>query len=1069
LTDLIAAEYEGNLSKKSTSIPKSHHLQGIFSYGVTFEMNLRQKSAKHILSIMMISLFLLTLIPQSQILAGIEVSPELTPQEPIKHHIESDVILGNIDYSVVNTPDSFDGYNLFMLWQQARTSGTSGNLLLIMDMDGNVTAEKQMGIESNYNCPVKFINPNTILLGTESGAALWHLENDTIQNLGFKGHHEYEYNPNSNTIFTFVRNYVNIGGINYLFDIIMEYDLSGALVWSWDVMDFISEEWWCPYGELSGGYRDISHSNTIYYDADEDVIFYMSRNTNTFFKLNHTSKEVIWALGEYGDFTLFDLQGNVCDNIFYHAHSVEPIDENTFILFDNDLHNQTDENNRKSRLLEIKINETTMTANESWYFEPSTVYYSPGWGDADRLPNGNRLGAWGYPASPDGGPSTALIEVNENLDVVWELDIQHNPDYKYGTYRMERFRYTPIISSPADIVSVNSTQNLSWDVWYNFRNKETLPGNYTLYINGIPSQFGLFNYTKYWRSTTIPIEIGLLDYGVYNVTLEVDDGYRNKISDSVNVTIERFVISRTGRTSIEKGQTESLPTWSGSTASELFCNITLNSVLYDELNWTGQDIILDPDLIAVGDHLVHLQLFNGTLQVFEDIFWLHVGPMEPPLILPLQNSEMTILWGDSLVLSWNISDSTPQSWSILHNGSEVVSDTWSETAFTLNWDVPLYPEGVHNITLVARDLLGQWTKNDTTLIVNPPPYPIILNAPENSTIAWGKENVVFEWVVYNADTYTLWRNETVYASGDASTGTITLTIDDWVEENWLLGRYNLTLQVMKEVHLANHTFWLDILVNPADPYADEVVETESDWYLNGDNALDAPDGETATIFEGYTDGYLTLDMGDNEEIVDGPSDDFTVYASGGEYSVSVTPSLTVDFSYLDTATGIQSFDLSSIGLSEVRYVKITLISGGSVEIDSIEAINYNTPPIDTTPPTLHVYGDWYRLENGTTATLVWSASDENPWRYEIYENSTLVYSDFWNGSNIHYLFEATNIGMWNVSLVAYDAWDNIAIDVVMIEVYRPPTPIINDVLVIVGLFSLGTVVVIGVIWIKRKN
>ncbi|MGD9397358.1 MAG: aryl-sulfate sulfotransferase [Candidatus Thorarchaeota archaeon] len=1034
-------------------------------------MNLRRHSAKHILSVMIISLFLLALIPQPQILVGNEVTPESIVRDPIIIPIESDVVIGNVDYSVTNTPDAFDGYNLFMLYEQARTTGDTGNLLLIMDMDGNVVAQKQIGLVSNYNCPAKFINPNTILLGTASGAALWHLETDTLQYLGFGGHHEFEYNPNSDTVFTFVRDYENIGGTLYLFDTILEYNLAGSLVWSWDVKNFISEEWWCPLGDMTGSYRDISHSNTIYYDADEDIIYYMSRNTNTFFKLNHTSKEVIWALGEHGDFALYDVQGNPRDNIFFHAHSIEPIDENTFIMFDNDLHNQTDDTTRISRILEVKINETTMTANESWYYQTSTIYWSAGWGDADRLPNGNRLGAWGYPSAPVGGPSSALIEVNEDGDVVWEVDFQYNTNYLYGTYRMERFRYTPIISSPADINSVNSSVKVSWDAWYNFRNKETLPGNYTLYIDEVPSQTGLFNYTKYWRPTTISIDTGPLEYGTYNVTLEIDDGYGNKIADSVNVSAKSFDIIRTGRTSVEKGQTDFLPTWSGATTSELFCNITLNNVtLYDELNWTGQDITLDPALIALGTHQVHFRLYNGSLHVYEDTFWLQVGPMEPPDVTPLQNTEITILWNDPLALSWNISDSTPYSWSILHNDTEVASDTWTETEFTLNWDVPLYPEGTHNITLVAIDLLGQWTKNVTILNITAPPYPIILSAPENATIAWGKENVVFEWETYNADTWQLWRNGTVHASGDATSGLVNHSIVDWVDENWILGRYNLTFQVIKDTYLATHTFWLDILLNPGDPYADFVVSTESEWYLNGDNALDAPDGEDATIYEGYTNGYLTLDMGDNEEIVDGPSDDFTVYASGGEYSVSVTKSLTIDFIYVSTATGTQSFDLSSTGLSEVRYVKITLISGVSVEIDAIEAINYNTPPVDTTPPSLEIYGDWFRIPNGSSTTLTWIASDESPWSYEIYENSTLVISDFWNGSNIHYLFEATSVGMWNVTLVAYDALDNYAVDLVMIEVYEPSTPYLGDVVIIIGVVSLvAVVVVVLVILIKKKK
>jgi hypothetical protein len=97
--------------------------------------------------------------------------------------------------------------------------------------------------------------------------------------------------------------------------------------------------------------------------------------------------------------------------------------------------------------------------------------------------------------------------------------------------------------------------------------------------------------------------------------------------------------------------------------------------------------------------------------------------------------------------------------------------------------------------------------------------------------------------------------------------------------------------------------------------------------------------------------------------------------------------------------------------------------------------------------------------------LTWIASDQTPWSYEIYENSTLVFSDTWNGSDIIYTFEASSIGMWNVTLVAYDAFDNAAVDVVMIEVYSP-----SDILIVVlGVLAVGIAsLVLVVLWVKKK-
>ncbi|MFW9806888.1 MAG: aryl-sulfate sulfotransferase, partial [Candidatus Thorarchaeota archaeon] len=329
-------------------------------------MNHLRESRDWILPLFLILVFIFAPLPKIQTINDEITVSEVVPENHSDGFVKSDVVLGRVNYTVYNTSEAFEGYNLFTLYEYDMNLGNRSNLLLIMDMDGNVIAQKQLGDIGAASCNVEFLNPDTILVGTAQGAALWHIENDTMDYLGFEGHHEYEYNSKLNTIFTFEKDYQYIAGVYYLFDIIKQYDMNGNLVWSWPVSDFIPTGWWCPYQDMVGDYRDISHSNTIYYDGDEDIIYYNSRHTNTFWKLNYTSKEVIWAVGEHGDFTMFDLQGNQVSNLFYHAHAVEPVDENTFILFDNDYHNQTDPLNEISRIVEITIDENTMTANESW-------------------------------------------------------------------------------------------------------------------------------------------------------------------------------------------------------------------------------------------------------------------------------------------------------------------------------------------------------------------------------------------------------------------------------------------------------------------------------------------------------------------------------------------------------------------------------------------------------------------------------------------------------------------------------------------------------------------------------
>jgi predicted deacylase len=97
-------------------------------------------------------------------------------------------------------------------------------------------------------------------------------------------------------------------------------------------------------------------------------------------------------------------------------------------------------------------------------------------------------------------------------------------------------------------------------------------------------------------------------------------------------------------------------------------------------------------------------------------------------------------------------------------------------------------------------------------------------------------------------------------------------------------------------------------------------------------ALGAPDGLPCSL---GANGFIVLDMGEGHEIIDGPGDDFVVtevihprdpnpegyriYA-GDAYTQNVL---------IATAVGTDSFDLNSVGLDTVRYLKIVDQSGAS--------------------------------------------------------------------------------------------------------------------------------------------
>ena len=437
--------------------------------------------------------------------------------------------------------DYFDGYNLFVLERRDLDTQLSvDKTLLIVDMEGEVFMEKDLGTGAFLGA--EFVNSTTLLLGKGAGAALWNFETDEYVQMTFHGHHDYEFNKKNNTYFTLNIYFLEHEETTYAFDRIEEYTPDGNLVWSVNTSDFISFDHWCPFQDLDfDGKADITHSNSIFYDEDFDVIFLNCRNTNTFYKIDHKTGDLIWALGEYGDFTLLDMYGNQKECLFYHGHALEKINNNTFIYFDNDAHNQTDALNFHSRIIEITINENNMEAQITWKWESPKDYFSAWWGDADILPNGNRLGTFGTHGHDSITTIGArLVEVDTMGDILWEMNFPRDGDISHGVYTMDRIRFSPIID-------INNTYwfksgeeaIINFQARYNFRNKYSMTGNYKIYFEGDIIENKNFTFEKYWQPINLKTNLGILDDGNYNITIVLEDEGNHQTIKTVDLLISK--------------------------------------------------------------------------------------------------------------------------------------------------------------------------------------------------------------------------------------------------------------------------------------------------------------------------------------------------------------------------------------------------------------------------------------------------------------------------------------------------------------------------------------------------
>ena len=323
--------------------------------------------------------------------------------------------------------------------------------LVVMNTNGTLEYFRQAS-DASY-LAVKNIAQDTLMFQGEPGQIntetthFWnYISNSMTDFPNVYGHHDVEYNPINNT-FLNLRNYVRtVGNNQVLYDTIEEEDAAGNVLWSWDTYNYLPLSQADPYNittQINGQtVIDFTHSNAIQWDYNNSVVYLNVRHTNTFYKINMTTGNIIWACGQFGNFTLLNETGNPVTNLWYHSHSTEMVAPNVFAMFDNDFDNITNPNDCHSRLIEVTLNETTMTASVTWSWEAPIQYWTPYFGKNDRLPNGDHIGVFGsqihhFPQNDQSwvGNDTGavIVEVNSTGSVVrtWTFPAG------YGIYRID--------------------------------------------------------------------------------------------------------------------------------------------------------------------------------------------------------------------------------------------------------------------------------------------------------------------------------------------------------------------------------------------------------------------------------------------------------------------------------------------------------------------------------------------------------------------------------------------------------------------------------------------------------
>ncbi|MFX0124796.1 MAG: aryl-sulfate sulfotransferase [Candidatus Hodarchaeota archaeon] len=399
----------------------------------------------------------------------------------------------------------------------------------------------------------KFLNSTTIIMGGQDPGyiELWNYKLDKVETLEVpEGHHDLDYNPFNDTfmVLEYVYSEEKLGenNVTVIHDIISQYNWAGDRIWQWDPRIHFpfnaTRHASLGVNEIFRGGVDWMHANSFVWDKNEDVIFLNVRNLDTLLKINYTTKEVIWDAGRNGEFTLFNKAGDEVDTLFCHTHGLERISSNRFIVYDNDLFNQSNPSTMTlegssgySRFLEIEIDEENRIMREMWsWVPPNQSYYFPeSGGDADRLPNGNTLGTFGGKGLVlNVRDPVILTEVTENGTIAWELRLPGVNDSYYWVHRVERFYEKPLISIHNQ--SINLNKGILWvnlSTWNTIKQEATAPGVAKIIIDDKVLHQESFEFYPQWQATTFEITLDNLPSNVntIKIIIENNDGISNSL------------------------------------------------------------------------------------------------------------------------------------------------------------------------------------------------------------------------------------------------------------------------------------------------------------------------------------------------------------------------------------------------------------------------------------------------------------------------------------------------------------------------------------------------------------
>jgi hypothetical protein len=488
-------------------------------------------------------------------ISGVRSTPSSLRSLPSNATLLAELADG-MNFRVNDASQCFDGLTVINLgiYPNYTASGDRVGYMVVIDSDGTVVNGFYSDVEI---ASPQFLNSTTIFYSDKDtrNISLWNMvTNYTVMLPIPSGHHDVEYNPISNTFFVFdqltLTTYYWDGKTwDVIGDDIVEYDWDGNEVWRWEcnyTLPFNATEFHLV-NETKRGRIDWLHSNSLYYDADNDMIYCSPRWRDCALKIDHATGDVIWGVGRYtGEapkLAQYNIHGDRVNTLFFHPHDFEMIGPNAFSIFDNDKYNITRPNPEIgiSRFLEFVVDETAGTATETWSWASPPAYYSQGQGNMNRLPSGNTYGLFNI------APEPIYNEVNEAGDTVWEmvLNITDNDvAFRGNAEGAENFYPTPqvVLDESSFSFFEGTTIDVGFNAWDVFKRRRTTDVTVRVMLGSTIFAEEDLELLPHWQVTPLTIAVSGVPPGLHNLVLEIEnpDGIKGQAIFQVNVVSALF-------------------------------------------------------------------------------------------------------------------------------------------------------------------------------------------------------------------------------------------------------------------------------------------------------------------------------------------------------------------------------------------------------------------------------------------------------------------------------------------------------------------------------------------------